>query len=200
MEVFHITGRAPLYTNTFLVAGSDGHAVAIDPAAAAFEYEKLLDEHAVQLTAILLTHGHYDHVDAVRTLREKTGAKVYLRAEDAKGSELFPLTAADIDVQPQDGDVIAVDDMRFTVLTTPGHSRGSVCYLCGELLFSGDTLFAGSCGRYDFEDGSYTDMKASMAKLKAAVPADVQVLPGHEEFSTMAAELEKNPFLNGEEA
>lgn len=193
MQAFHLVGPAPLFTNTFLLIGDAGHAVAIDPAAAPERYLQLLEQHGAQLTEILLTHGHYDHVGAVEALRAKTGARVHLAAEDRSGSQLFPLTEADADYS--EGEVIGVDDMHFTVLRTPGHSSGSVCLLCGDLLFSGDTLFAGDIGRTDLEGSSDADMRSSLKKLCAAVTENVQVLPGHDRFSEMDAEKRDNPYL-----
>ena len=94
-----------------------------------------------------------------------------------------------------EGDVIAMDSISFRVLSTPGHSAGSVCLLCGGLLFSGDTLFAGDVGRTDLPGGSWDTLRESLKKLCAAVTENVQVLPGHEEFSTMDRERANNRYL-----
>ncbi|MEG1639366.1 MAG: MBL fold metallo-hydrolase, partial [Ruthenibacterium sp.] len=95
----------------------------------------------------------------------------------------------------KDGEEICVDDMRFQVIFTPGHTPGSTCLLCDDLLFSGDTLFAGDIGRCDLEGGDYGVMQKSLRKLCDAVLTDAQVLPGHEEFSTMQEEKANNPYL-----
>lgn len=192
MEILHLHGPAPLYTNTFLV--TDGRAAAaVDPAAAPKEYLRLLQERGLTLTHILLTHGHYDHVGAAEALRAATGAAVYLAKEDARGGRLFPFTTPDADYQ--DGMTIPVGELTFTVYRTPGHSPGSVCLLCEDVLFAGDTLFAGDIGRTDLEGGSMDDMQRSLEKLCRAVHEDVQVLPGHEGFSTLSAERAGNPYL-----
>lgn len=192
MEILHLRGPAPLSTNTFLV--TDGKvAAAIDPAAAPQEYLRLLKERGLALTHILLTHGHYDHVGAVEALRAATGAAVYLAKEDAQGGRLFPFTTPDEDYR--DGMTVPVGELAFTVYRTPGHSPGSVCLLCGDALFSGDTLFAGDIGRTDLAGGSMDDMQRSLEKLCRAIREDVQVLPGHEEFSTLSAERRHNPYL-----
>lgn len=193
MQAFHIVGPAPLFTNTFLLIGSEGHAVAVDPAAAPERYLKLLEDHGATLTEILLTHGHYDHVGAVEALRERTGARVHLAREDCLGTQMFPLKTADADYE--DGGQIAVDDMTFTVIRTPGHSAGSVCLLCGDLLFSGDTLFAHDIGRTDLEGAQPDAMPASLKKLCEAVTENAQVLPGHDRFSEMDDEKRSNPWL-----
>lgn len=194
MKLYHIPAAPPLYTNTFLLIGQNGKAAAIDPSASAAEYLHLLKEHGARLTHILLTHGHYDHVGAAKTLREKTGAQVWLNAQDTAGDRLFPFTAPDRGYT--DGETITVDsDLAFRVIATPGHSAGSVCLLCGGLLFSGDTLFAGDIGRTDLAGGDMDAMRQSLAKLCNAVTQDARVLPGHEEFSTMEHEKRHNPYL-----
>ena len=95
MKAFHIVGPAPLCTNTFLLVTDAGHAVAIAPAADASLYEQALEQTGAKLTHILCTHGHYDHVGAVKQLREKWGCKVYLDPADAKGNSSLPMTESD---------------------------------------------------------------------------------------------------------
>ena len=94
----------------------------------------------------------------------------------------------------EDGDEISMDSITFRVLETPGHTPGSVCLLCGNLLFAGDTLFAGSCGRTDFPGGSWKAMLASLKRL-SALPGDYTVLPGHGEASTLDQERQTNPYM-----
>lgn len=146
MKIYHIPAAPPLYTNTFLLVGENGLAAAVDPAAGAQEYLRLLEQEGARLTHILLTHGHYDHVGAVEELQRKTGAKVWLAPQDACGGELFPFTTPDNAYA--DGEEIRVGHGS----RVPRHrharpQRRSVCLLCGGLLFSGDTLFAGDVGR-----------------------------------------------------
>lgn len=199
MKIYHIPGPPPLYTNTFLLIGANGRAAAIDPGADAAEYLRLLERHGARLTHILLTHGHYDHVGAVAALRGQTGAQVWLNPQDTAGDRLFPFTAPDHGYT--DGETLAVDsDLAFRVIATPGHSAGSVCLLCAELLFTGDTLFAGDIGRTDLAGSDADAMRQSLAKLCAAVAQDVRVLPGHEEFSTLAYEKQHNPYLLPQQA
>ncbi|MEG0896101.1 MAG: MBL fold metallo-hydrolase [Ruthenibacterium sp.] len=189
MKVLHINGPYPLKTNTFLLIGNAGHAVVIDPAASETEYLDALKKEHAELTHIFLTHGHHDHVGAVAALRRDTAAKLYMNDADAKQFHMTP------DVLYKDGEEICVDDMRFQVIFTPGHTPGSTCLLCDDLLFSGDTLFAGDIGRCDLEGGDYGVMQKSLRKLCDAVLTDAQVLPGHEEFSTMQEEKANNPYL-----
>ena len=196
MKIYHIPAPTPPCANTFLLIGANGKAAAIDPGANAAEYLRLLEEHGARLTHILLTHGHYDHVGAAAALREKTGAQVWLNPQDTAGDRLFPFTAPDHAYT--NGETILVDsDLSFRVIATPGHSEGSVCLLCKDLLFTGDTLFAGDIGRTDLAGGDMVSMRQSLAKLCAAVTGDVRVLPGHEDFSTMEYEKQHNPYLQG---
>ena len=196
MKLIHIW---PLCTNTFLVLTDAGHAVAVDPAASVESYTKALAENNAQLTHIFLTHGHYDHVGAVEELVAQTGAVVYIDPADRQGSQMFPLKPQmDCQPWPQSGE-LRVDELTFRIWHTPGHSPGSVCIGCGGLLFSGDTLLAGSGGRVDLPGGSPAQMRQSLS-LVAALPLsdDTQVLPGHQGFSTLGQERKSNPYLLGD--
>lgn len=194
MKAFHIVGPAPLCTNTFLLVTDAGHAVAIDPAADASLYEQALEQTGAKLTLILCTHGHYDHVGAVKQLREKWGCKVYLDPADAKGNSSLPMTESDSGYV--DGGEIKVDELTFKTWHTPGHTPGSWVILCGDMFFTGDTLFHGSIGRTDLPGGSMMQMEESLQKLlELPVPDKARVLPGHEAFSTMADEKRHNYYL-----
>lgn len=198
MKIQHIPGVAPLYTNTFLMVTDAGHGIIVDAAAAPQTYLDALQAEQAQLTHILLTHGHYDHVGAVAALRKATGCKVYMNPVDAAGNQMLPLTRDLVDENwPANGE-LKIDELTFKIYHTPGHTPGSVCLLCGELLFSGDTLFAGSCGRTDFPGGSMQQMQQSLSLLaELPIPDTVQVLPGHESFSTLGRERRSNPYMNG---
>ena len=194
MKAFHIVGPAPLCTNTFLLVTDAGHAVAIDPAADVSLYEQALEQTGAKLTHILCTHGHYDHVGAVKQLKEKWGCKVYLDPADAKGNSSLPMTESDSGYV--DGGEIKVDELTFKTWHTPGHTPGSWVILCGDMFFTGDTLFHGSIGRTDLPGGSMMQMEESLQKLlELPVPDKARVLPGHEAFSTMADEKRHNYYL-----
>ena len=198
MKIQHIPGLPPLYTNTFLIVTDAGHGILVDAAAAPQTYLDALEKEGASLTHILLTHGHYDHVGAVAALREQTGCKVYMDPADAAGSQMLPLSRGLVDENWPEGDELTIDELTFRVYHTPGHTPGSVCLQCGGLLFSGDTLFAGSCGRTDLPGGSMAQMQKSLSRLAALPLADeTQVLPGHEAFSTLGRERRGNPCLNG---
>lgn len=198
MKIQHIPGLPPLYTNTFLIVTDAGHGILVDAAAAPRTYLDALQRENAVLSHILLTHGHYDHVGAVAALREQTGCKVYMDPADAAGSQMLPLSRGLVDENWPEGDELTIDELTFRVYHTPGHTPGSVCLQCGGLLFSGDTLFAGSCGRTDLPGGSMAQMQKSLSMLAALPLADeTQVLPGHEAFSTLGRERRGNPCLNG---
>ncbi len=191
MKVIHILGQPPLYTNCFLLIGENKKAVAIDPAADAEKFVQALEEENASLTHIFLTHGHPDHIGAVEELREKYGAKVYMNEGDVRKYRPKP------DVLFEDMGEIEVDGMHFRTIFTPGHTQGSTCIECGDLLFTGDTLFAGDIGRTDLPGGDMEAMRHSLKKLVDTIQEDLQVLPGHEEFSSMAQEKTHNPYLQG---
>ena len=111
MQAFHLLGPAPFYTNSFLLISDAGHAVIIDPAAEVQEYDKILKEHNAQLTTILCTHGHYDHVGSAGTLRREHKARLYCEPVDCRGTQLLPLKAADVDSGYEEGETIAVDEL-----------------------------------------------------------------------------------------
>ena len=175
MKAFHLVGPAPFYTNSFLLISDAGNAVVIDPAAEVQEYDKILKEHGGRLSLILCTHGHYDHVDC-------------------RGTQLLPLKGSDSGYE--EGAVIPLDELSFTVWHTPGHTEGSVVLLCENYLFVGDTVFQGSIGRTDLEGGDSRKMDESLRKFAALpVPAEAQVLPGHGDFSTFGQEAATNFYI-----
>ena len=182
-------------TNCYIVwqAGRED-CVLIDPGD---ESKKILEEverQGKQIAAILLTHGHFDHVGAVRKIAEKADCPVYLHPAEKKLP--FFMTAGPLYSTDGYEDTVSVAGLDFQILHTPGHTPGSVCLLCDGAMFSGDTLFAGSCGRTDFPGSNPGDMAVSLKKLKE-LPGDYRVYPGHAEDTTLSYERENNPYMRG---
>ena len=196
---------APLGTNCYILCDEEAKCCAVvDPGGDANRIAGAIDGRELTLTAILLTHAHYDHTGAVAQLRSRyPGAALYLNRRDAEllgqpipgamSDHLFPALPGPV-LDCGDGDTIAVGGLQVEVLTTPGHSLGSVVFRCGDVLFTGDTLFAGSCGRTDLAGGSYDEIMASLKKL-GELPGDYHVCPGHDVTSTLERERRSNPFL-----
>ena len=185
------------YTNCYILADEKTKAAAIiDPGDTVPEIKELVKKDNLDVRAIFLTHGHYDHVGGVAALRKKyKDIPVYLHPEDAgKDTELMPTRALDPVTLWRDGDVVMVGELQVEVLHTPGHSAGSVTLRCQDVLFTGDTLFAQSVGRTDFPGGSQEALMASLKRL-GELEGDYQVLPGHDTFTSLDQERQGNPYL-----
>ena len=188
MKLIHIHGVWPLYTNTFLLITAAGHAVVVDPAAEAETYLAQLKENNATLTDIFLTHGHYDHVGSVTALKKATGAKVHMDLADAKGDQMYPLTPDLIDAPwPAGNSEYQVDELTFRIWHTPGHTPGGVTIQVEDCLFTGDTLFKGSCGRTDLDGGDIDQELASLRRI-CSLPGDYEVYPGHMDSTTLERE------------
>ena len=145
--------------------------------------------------AILLTHGHFDHVGAVKSLKEKYKIKVYMNSEDLELLSFMRIKDFDIDVDIKELEEICVGNIKIKCIKTPGHSKGSVCYIIDNFLFSGDTLFAGSIGRCDLPGGSPSVMLNTLSTIVVKLDDKFKVLPGHGEKSTIAGEKSSNLYL-----
>jgi len=192
-------------TNCYILwaEGSSTCAV-IDPGDSA---QQVLSEVAglgLTVEAILLTHGHFDHVGAVKELVKATGCALWMSQSDWSQKKnptnlfFYPLANCDFtEVQfCEEGEVIHAGGLTFTVMETPGHTYGSVCYRCEDALFCGDTLFAGSCGRIDLPGGDRAAMADTLARLRE-LEEDLCIFPGHGGSSTLAHEQQCNPYLQG---
>lgn len=185
------------YTNCYILADEKTKAAAIiDLGDTVPEIKELVKKDNLDVRAIFLTHGHYDHVGGVAALRKKyKDIPVYLHPEDAgKDTELMPTRALDPVTLWRDGDVVMVGELQVEVLHTPGHSAGSVTLRCQDVLFTGDTLFTQSVGRTDFPGGSQEALMASLKRL-GELEGDYQVLPGHDTFTSLDQERQGNPYL-----
>ena len=181
-------------THTYIVSGEAGRCVIIDPG---FEPETILDyvnHKGLTVEAILLTHGHFDHVGGVKLIAAETDCKVYVCEKELSLPPRLtggPLYYTDL---YGEGDRLSLAGLSLRVLQTPGHTPGSVCLECENVLFSGDTLFAGCCGRTDLPGGNWSEMTASLKRLET-LETDYTVCPGHGEFSTLFVEKRYNPYM-----
>lgn len=190
-------------TNCYLLweEGSDS-CVVIDPG---FQPETVLNKvkslHKT-VEAILLTHGHFDHVGGVEAICRATGCKLWMAQSDyiqPKGQQsdfFYPIHDSDFAQVDfcEEGQQICAGGLTFTVMETPGHTVGSVCFVCQEHIFSGDTLFQGSCGRVDLPGGDWNEIQQSLKRL-AAMEGDYRVHPGHGPSTTLAEERIYNPYM-----
>lgn len=168
--------------------------VVIDPG---YEPEIILSylrEKDLTLQAILLTHGHFDHVGAVRELAAQTDCRVYINPKDLSMPPMLTAGPLYYTNTYGEGDQLDIAGISFRVLETPGHTPGSVCLITENNIFSGDTLFRGSCGRTDLPGGDYRAMTESLKRL-AALREDYNVYPGHGSNTTLAWEQKTNPYL-----
>lgn len=189
----------PIGTNCYLLEDeSTKLAAVIDPGDEAEKILNVLKEDGVRVEYLLLTHGHYDHTTAVPALHKALpDAKIYIHPADANGAGgyLFPLAGQVEDLRFYDeGDTLIMGPLTIRVLHTPGHSPGSVTLRVADVLFCGDTLFAGSCGRTDLAGGSYDQIMDSLKRL-GELEGDYHVCPGHDVTSTLERERRSNPFL-----
>lgn len=166
----------------------------VDPGYEPEIIEEKLRELGLRLEAILLTHGHFDHVGGVRQLAADTDCDVFLCADDL--ALPTQLTAGPLYYTKtySDGTILTLAGLTISVLATPGHTPGSVCLLVENVLFAGDTLFAGSCGRTDLPGGSYAAIHTSLNRL-AKLEGNLWVLPGHGESTTLEDEKKFNPYM-----
>jgi hydroxyacylglutathione hydrolase len=182
--------------NCYLVAREGASEVAVvDPGDAAEAVLALLAERGLTARGVLVTHGHHDHLGAVRGVAESAGVEVWMPRGEA--DELRGLAAAPYEPEHllEGGEIVGVAGIEFEVTSVPGHSRASIAYHADGHLFSGDVLFAGSVGRTDFRGGDMPTLLASIRRLMGAYPPDTIVLPGHGPVTTLGAELRVNPFL-----
>ncbi len=153
-----------------------------------------LEELGLTLEAILLTHGHFDHVGGVKELAAETQCDVYLCADDLSMPPMMTNGPLYYTKTYAEGAQLHLAGLNISVLHTPGHTPGSVCLLVENTLFSGDTLFAGSCGRTDLPGGDWATILKSLHYL-SALEGNLWVLPGHGETTTLRDEKKYNPYM-----
>ena len=194
----------PLQTNCYILSAEDATAVLIDPGDDADRILQYVRMQGLSVKGIWLTHGHYDHVNAVKALKTAFGCPIVAcRAEsvllaDAGLNLSLSFVGVPLDVTADvlydDGDTFTFGGEMVTVLHTPGHTSGSCCYMVDQLLFTGDTLFCGSIGRTDFPTGDMQAIRLSLQRL-ASLKGEYTVLPGHGAATSLSAERRANPYL-----
>jgi len=209
MIIVKMLTLGPLYTNCYIVTCSETkEALIIDPG---FEEkkdaEKVLKEvkqQGLHVKYIVNTHGHPDHIGGNRIIKEATNALILIHEYDAPmltdvARELpmsfgLQMMSPPADKTIHEGDLIQAGKTTLRVLHTPGHSKGSISLLGNNIIFTGDTLFAGSIGRYDLPGASYKEIIHSIKRL-ATLPEHVKAYPGHGPTTTIGKEKNSNPFL-----
>ena len=180
-----------LETNCYIVTNESlMECVVIDPGDESNTILDYIESNRLKCKAILLTHGHFDHVSALSAVSEETGATVYMNAkDDAENmhSFLFPLHLPESSKYIEDGDNICEAGLTFTAIATPGHTPGSMTYIVENVIFSGDTLFCGSCGRTDLEGGNMEELSASLKKI-CSLEGEYEIYPGHMDSTTLIRE------------
>ena len=202
--------RAPVgafITNCYIAEGQEpGRGFLVDPADNPKKLISILEEKQICPEAILLTHGHFDHIMAVKEVKEKYQIPVYAcRQEEAMLAEptvnMTDVYGRSCSIKPDvlldDGQIFEAAGFSIQMFHTPGHTKGSCCYYIKDegVLFSGDTLFCGSVGRTDFPGGSSAEIVRSLHKLVDTLPEDTEVFPGHDASTTIGYEKRYNPFV-----
>ncbi len=193
----HTLSLGFLQTNCYIVANGS-RCIVIDPGAEPRKILDFLNEKGLSPEAILLTHGHFDHVGAAEALIKATGCELWVHESDFDHADrqMFPLADADIPeiLFFEEGEQLDFAGLDISVLETPGHTMGSVCIAIGDALFSGDTLFSGSIGRTDLAGGDMRWMQHSLKRLKEMAP-NYTVYPGHGPKTALEREKRVNPYL-----
>jgi glyoxylase-like metal-dependent hydrolase (beta-lactamase superfamily II) len=195
MLKIHVLQLGAYMTNCYIIHDQQANTCCvIDPGAKAEKVLALLQEEGLTLEAILLTHGHFDHVGAVKELCAATGCAVYLCEDDL----LMPpnMTAGPLHYTDNygEGDVLELAGLHIQVLHTPGHTPGSVCLMVEDAIFAGDTLFAGSCGRTDLPGGNEAALKDSLHRLRD-IRQEYRIFPGHGIATLLSREQEYNRYM-----
>lgn len=171
MEIKHLI-VGPLLTNCYILISNKGAAV-IDPGGGLKKILEEIEKSKTKLKYIILTHSHWDHALAVLKLKEKTGAKILIHKEEKNFIKF------EVDQFLEEGEEIKIGEISLKVIHTPGHSKGGICLLEKDFIFTGDTLFEDSHGRTDLPGGSQKEMENSLKKLEKILKPKMKIYPGH---------------------
>ena len=166
----------------------------IDPGYDADFILNKLEDLGLTLEAVLLTHGHFDHVGAVKELAAETGCGVYIHSDDLSMPPMMTAGPLYYTNTYTEGSILKLSGLEIAVLHTPGHTPGSVCLLVENTIFSGDTLFQGSCGRTDLPGGDWATITKSLKRL-ASLEGNFWVFSGHGGSTTLRDEKKYNPYM-----
>ena len=195
MLKIHVLTLGDYQTNCYIIHEErSSTCCVIDPGYDPSRILAYLEKAGLQMEAVLLTHGHFDHVGAVKALAMETDCTVYLCEPELSLPPMMTAGPLFYTHTYAEGDVLSLAGLQIRVMQTPGHTPGSVCLLVADAMFSGDTLFAGSMGRCDFPGSSIFDMRKSLKKLYN-LAGDYRVFPGHAEATTLEYERKTNPYL-----
>ncbi len=208
MKITKLQLEHEIFANCYLLVDEEsGEAAIVDPAWYGEVIKNVLDKENINLKYVLLTHGHFDHIFGVYGLQTERGAKVVINKKDAEHlidpkkslaegnfpERQYPVSA---DLFIKDGDIIKLGNEEIKVMSTPGHTEGSVCYILEKdrVIISGDTLFCMTAGRTDLPGGSDEKMIESLKRL-IALEGDYAVLPGHNRETTLESERKRNWYI-----
>lgn len=197
--------QGPIDANNYLLMDEETNdAVLID---CSDDFSEEIEKLGVNLKYILITHGHYDHILGVDAFCQKFGVKAYISKDDmyqveaaGKMMEMFSgIPAQTIDTTFEfvnNDDEFMLNNTKITAISTPGHTKGGMCYLAEDKLFSGDTMFRGTVGRSDLPGGDWRELLTSVRDKILLLPDNIQVFPGHGDMTTIEYERKYNEILN----
>lgn len=201
----HILPLGPIQTNCYIVVDeTTGKCLVIDPGGDGDKVVRFIEENKLELEAIALTHGHFDHIGGIESIMENMPVPLYMHSNDKAflddsnlNLSIYMGKGFSVKAHPilvKEGDGIACGKLQFTVIETPGHTTGGICYYGNGVLFSGDTLFKHSIGRTDFPGGNQTVLINNVKSKLYKLPVDTIVYPGHGEKTTIGEEIKGNVF------
>ena len=183
----------------FLYQEDEKKIIVVDPADRGEYLYNAFKEAGLEVAAILLTHAHFDHIGAVESLKVKYNIPVYVHNGEIENSKInnnvYSKLPSDCNVV-SDNDILSFNNIKIKCIYTPGHSKGGMCFLIEDNIFTGDTLFQGSIGRTDFISGDYDTLINSIEEKLMVLDKNTKVYPGHGPSSTIIYERMRNPFLN----